>query len=116
MVLEQNVHLVELDLFIAGTRPPLARSLPAGDYYLFISRGDLRPDCEVFPWGMRDPLPTMPIPLQAPDEDIHVDPGKVFATTYQRGRYARSLSYGKAPVVRLGAADAALAKRTSTRK
>jgi hypothetical protein len=115
-VLGQDVHLVELDLLLGGVHPPLAEPLPAGDYYLFISRADQRPNCQVSGWNLRDPLPTMPIPLQTPDKDVHVDLGKVFATTYQRGRYSRSLAYGKAPVAPLRSADAAWAKRISMRK
>jgi hypothetical protein len=57
-------------------------------------------------WRLRDPLPTMAIPLKAPDKDIHVDLAKVFRTTYQRGRYASALSYGKKPIAPLRKADA----------
>ena len=56
----------------------------------------------------------MPIPLHSPDKDVQVDLAKVFATTYQRGRYARSLSYGKAPVAPLRAADAVWANGSGT--
>ena len=115
-VLEQKVHLIELDLLQGGTRPALAKSLPAGDYFLFLSRADDRPNCEVSHWRLRDPLPTMPIPLQAPDRDVFVDLAKVFATTYTRGRYARSLAYGQAPAAPLRSADASWAKKISARK
>ncbi len=67
-VLEQNVHLVELDLLVGGTRPPLAKAPPAGDYYLFISRAEQRPNCQVSCWRVCDPLPMMPIPLHAPGQ------------------------------------------------
>jgi Protein of unknown function (DUF4058) len=115
-VLEQDVHLVELDLLLAGNHPPLARPLPDGDYYLFVSRAGERPNCDVYDWKVRDPLPTMPIPLQAPDKDVHVDLAKVFATTYQRGRYARSLYYEEPPPVPMKQADVRWATRLSASK
>jgi hypothetical protein len=105
-ILKQKVHLVELDLLLGGTRPPLSAPLPDGDYYLYVSRVEKRPDCDVSSWRLRDPLPTMAIPLKAPDKDIHVDLAKVFRTTYERGRYAPSLGYGKKPVALLSKEDA----------
>ncbi|MCI0637800.1 MAG: DUF4058 family protein, partial [Gemmataceae bacterium] len=101
-ILLQKVHLVKLDLLVGGQRLPHAEPLPAGDYYAFISRVENRPNCEVYHWTVRDPLPTIPVPLRAPDADIHVDLAKVFRATYRRGRYARSLAYSAPPSAPLG--------------
>src|SRR5713226_3523984 len=76
-VLQQKVHLVELDLLIGGRRLPLSEPLPPGDYYAMISRSDQRPDCEVYAWRLRDPLPAIPIPLRNPDPDVLIDLGAV---------------------------------------
>lgn len=100
-----RTHLVELDLLMGGRRLPLAKPLPPGDYFAMISRGDQRPNCEVYAWSLREPLPAIPIPLRAPDADVFVDLQAVFCQTYQRGRYAPSLRYGKAPEAPLGAKD-----------
>jgi hypothetical protein len=40
---------------------------------------------------VRDRLPLLPIPLKAPDPDIVVDLGEIYATAFSRGRYARSV-------------------------
>ncbi|MCI0683181.1 MAG: DUF4058 family protein [Gemmataceae bacterium] len=114
-ILTQNVHLVELDLLVGGRRLPHAQPLPAGDYYALLSRVDNRPDCAVYCWTVRDPLPTIPIPLKAPDADIHVDLAKVFRVTYQRGRYARSLPYAKPPVAPLDPESARWAMRRAAK-
>ena len=100
-ILLQKIHLVELDLLLGGSRLPLSRPLPPGDYFAFVSRADNRPNCEVYPWSIRDPLPVIPIPLRAPDADVTIDLEKVFKATYERGRYGRSLSYGQPPPVPL---------------
>jgi hypothetical protein len=105
-VLVQKVHLVELDLILGGTRLPLLRPLPAGDYFVFLSRVENRPNCEVFTWGVRQSLPTIAIPLIAPDADVFIDLGEVFRTTFERGRYARSLPYGQPPQAPLNQNDA----------
>jgi Protein of unknown function (DUF4058) len=115
-ILRQKVHLVELDFLLGGNRMPLLRSLPVGDYFVFVSRADNRPNCQVYSWPVRDPLPTIPIPLTAPDADVHVDLEKVFQATYKRGRYGRSLRYGQPPSAPLSEDDARWAMTLSARK
>jgi hypothetical protein len=92
-VIGQQVHLVELDLLLGGQRLPMRRPLPPGDYYAFVSRSDRRPESDVYTWKVRQPLPTLPIPLKAPDEDVLLDLDAIFIITYERGRYARSIDY-----------------------
>jgi hypothetical protein len=88
-----DVHLVKLDFLIGGHRLPMERPLPPGDFYALIARVERRPDCNVFTWTVRDPLPMIPIPLLAPDPDITVDLALPFATVFERGRYARLIRY-----------------------
>jgi hypothetical protein len=92
-VLSQQVHLVELDLLRAGQRVPFAKPLPPADYYYIVSRYEQRPDCQVYAWQMPHELPTLPIPLRAPDPDIHVSLSEVFETTFERGRFQRRIDY-----------------------
>jgi hypothetical protein len=96
-ILYQNVHLVELDLLRAGRRMPSLTPLPAGDYYYLVARAERRLDAEVFSWTLRDPLPCLPVPLRAPDPDISFELAAVFATTYDRGRFAKKLTYSDPP-------------------
>ena len=115
-ILLQKVHLVELDLLVGGNRLPLARPLPVADYYAFVSRGDQRPNCAVYCWSVRQPLPVIPIPLRAPDGDVLIDLGKVFQRTFERGRYARSLGYGQPLSAPLNERDAGWAVSRSAGK
>ena len=100
-LLEQPVHLVELDLLLGGRRLPFAKDLPPGDFFAMIARVDRRFNCDVYAWTLRQTLPTIPIPLRAPDPDILVDLAAVFAQTYDRGRYAASIDYRADPKVSL---------------
>ena len=70
----------------------MARPL-RGIYHALLSRTDRRPISEVFSWSVRDPLPTIPVPLMAPDPDISLDLSAVFSTVYRRGQYERSIDY-----------------------
>ncbi len=58
-----------------------------------MARAERRPDREVYAWTIRDPLPSIPIPLLAPDPDVVLDLGAVFATACERGRYPRLIDY-----------------------
>ena len=98
-ILRQQVHLVELDLLRGGRRLPLKRPLPPGDHYAFVSRWEERPNCDVYAWSMRSPLPAIRIPLKRPDPDLVFDLAAVFDEAYTRGRYHRSLEYSKPPRV-----------------
>lgn len=92
-LLRQEVHLVELDLLRGGARLPLAGRYPPGDAFYLVSRGDRRPDCQVYAWPLSSPLPTVPVPLRSPDADLLVDLARVFHTAYERGRFARRTNY-----------------------
>lgn len=92
-VLRQDVHLVELDLLLGGSRRPMQRKLPVANYFAIVSRWERRPDCEVYHWQLSDRLPVLPIPLALPDADVKIDLAAVLSTAYARGRYDRSIKY-----------------------
>ncbi len=92
-LLHQPVHLVELDLLRGGQRLPLTQPLPVGDGYYLVSRAEQRPDCQVYAWPLAHQLPTLPVPLRAPDPDLLIDLNEVFNTAYDRGRFRRRIDY-----------------------
>ncbi len=105
-VLDRHAHLVEIDLLIGGKRQELRDPLPPGDYYAFVTRENRKPlVVDVYPWHVRDPLPTIPIPLKPGDPDIGLSLAEVFATTYERSRYRRILDYAASPPPPLAPAD-----------
>jgi hypothetical protein len=103
----QDVHVIELDLLLGGRRLPLGTSLPHGDYFALISRGNRRPDCNVYHWGLRDKLPIIPLPLRAPDSDAATNLAEVFNVAFERGFYDESPDFGRRLPVSLPALDAA---------
>ena len=111
---QQRVHLVEADLLVEGDRLRFARPLPVGDYFALVTRAQSRELCDVYAWNMRQRLPAIPVPLKAPDPDIVVDLQGVFETAYDRGRYAKELSYDKPPRIRLDKRAAAWVKQVTS--
>jgi hypothetical protein len=105
-LVNQGVHVVELDLLRRGRRTELAEPLPAGHYYAFVFRADRRPDVSVYAWDMRRALPEIPIPLAAPDPDIRLALAAVVENAYQRGHYHRKVRYAGLPPEPLSREDA----------
>ena len=114
-LIRQKIHLVELDLLLGGRRLPMSLPLPAGDYFAFVSRAEHRPDSEVYAWTIHDGLPSIPIPLLAATPDVALDLADVFATTYERGRYARLIDYAMLPAVLRKPEDRAWAEKLARR-
>jgi len=114
-LIRQKIHLVELDLLSGGRRLPMDLPLPAGDYFAFVSRAQERPNSEVYAWTMRDRLPVIPIPLAHGTPDVALDLARVFATAYERGRYARLIDYAAAPGVVRAVGDRDWAQKLAKR-
>jgi Protein of unknown function (DUF4058) len=92
-LIRQPVHIVELDFLLGGHRLPMRNPLPPGHAYAIVSRAERRPDAEVYAWTLRDGLPPIPIPLDAPDPDVSLELAPAFGMAYDRGRYGRILRY-----------------------
>ena len=97
-LLHNGVNLVDIDLLVAGLRISLLAPLPSGDYHAMVTRVERHDRCEVYSWTVRDPLPTIAVPLDVGVPDVSLDLGLIFNRTYERFRFARQLHY-KSPLV-----------------
>ena len=102
------VHFVEIDLLRGGKRMPLPDDAPKSDYYALVRRAEDHPRVGYWPIGLRDPLPTLPVPLQEPDAYAHLDLKLALETAYDRANYGKWVYDGN-PEPPLSAADAAWA-------
>jgi hypothetical protein len=87
-VLSSPTHLVEIDLRRGGARPG-PPDLPHCDYYALVSRHEDRPRVGVWPFGLREPMPGIPIPLTAPDPSVWLDLKAVLDRSYDAGGYGK---------------------------
>lgn len=100
-LLFSDCHLVELDLLRRGQRPgwELAEPPLEAAYECLVNRArtdDLRVS-EIWPVALSEPLPTLPIPLLAPDPDVRIDLVAALRQIYRRARYERRIAYSAAP-------------------
>jgi hypothetical protein len=80
------VHLVEIDLLRGNPRLPLD-DLPDCDYYAIISRAEQRPEVELWPLRLWDPLPVIPVPLRPTDPDARLDLQAILHRVYDAAGY-----------------------------
>ncbi len=106
---ESDVHLIEIDLLRKWPRMPLEGSLPASAYLAMVSNAYERPACDVWPIGLRQPLPVLPVPLLKPDPDVPLDIGQALRTAYERARYDLRIDYTAPPIPPLSPEDVAWA-------
>ena len=85
-IIHSPTHLVEIDLLRGGPRLPVD-DLPDCDYCVLVSRAEERPTVEVWPIGLRDRLPPIPVPLRASDPDASVDLQAVLHRAYDAAGY-----------------------------
>jgi hypothetical protein len=75
--------------------------LPRAPYFVYLSRVEKRPITEIWPIGLTEPLPVVPIPLLPDDKDEALDLQQAFTTTYDLLGYDLALDYTRPPEISL---------------
>jgi hypothetical protein len=96
-LLQTRVHFLEIDLLRQGVRIQLAGEPPPAAYYVYLSRWQRRPWTQIWPVRLREPLPTVPLPLLPPDPDISLDLQAALGACFELVGYERLLDYAGPP-------------------
>ncbi len=114
--LNTYVNFVEIDLLRAGQPMPYTEEANS-PYRLFIRRSE-DTTARLYPFSVRQPIPTFPLPLRPDDKEPIVNLGVLLHSVYDRAGYDLILDYAKSPTPPLDEADTAWAaeilQRTST--
>ena len=100
-LLAGNANFIEIDLLRGGPRLPL-EGLPPCDYYALVARAERAVQVGVWPIPLRDPLPTISVPLLSGDADARLNLQELLHATYDEGGYANYI-YENEPEPRLTA-------------
>jgi Protein of unknown function (DUF4058) len=96
-VLSSPSHFVEIDLLREGQPVVTGDLIPPADYYAHVSRVEMRPSGQVWPIKLPQRLPTIKIPLRAPDPDLNLDLQTLFTNVYDRSGYDLDTNYAVDP-------------------
>jgi hypothetical protein len=102
----RDVNFVEIDLLRGGPQMP-NKNVPASAYSVLVSRAARRPVSDYWAIGLRDPLPTIPVPLRDDFEPL-VNLQAALHLVYDAARYGSRI-YDDPPVPALSRDDAAWA-------
>lgn len=104
-LMQTATHLLELDLLTAGQRIQLLGALPPASYYALLSRTQRRPYTQIYAFGLRTPLPRLPVPLLAPDPDVVLDLQAALESCFELVGYEQLLDYQAPPPSTFSDAD-----------
>ena len=96
-ILNAQTHLVEIDLLREGKPMMFLGQVPESDYRILVSRGDCRPQADLYAFDLQDPIPTFPLPLKEPSENVLVDLATLLQDIYEQGSFDLAIDYGQPP-------------------
>ncbi len=92
-VMGSDTHWVEIDLLRRGEQLPLRRRLAPHEYLVYVSPAAMRPKGHAWPVRLDEPLPTIGVPLRAPDPDAPLNLQEALETVYERAALDLSVDY-----------------------
>lgn len=106
-ILGSSTHLVEIDLLRGGkSMPILGNEIPA-DYRILVSRSNIRPKAELYPFNLQEPIPTFPLPLQRGDSEPLLDLQTLIHEVYDRAGLDLAIDYSSKPIPGLSSSHTA---------
>jgi Protein of unknown function (DUF4058) len=91
-ILDSASHLVEIDLLRSDS--PMAMEGAAGsDYRILVSRSERRPKAELYGFTLQEAIPSFPLPLKLPSEEVMVALQAIVQGVYDRGGYTVRIDY-----------------------
>jgi hypothetical protein len=103
-------HLVEIDLLRDGDPMPFTFLQTNGymsHYRILVKRSEYR-HAYLYPFGVRDPIPVFPLPLQPGDTEPPIRLGELLKALYDQVRYDLRVDYSQPPTPPLSEADTML--------
>jgi hypothetical protein len=104
-VFGSSTHLVEIDLLRGGEPMPILGNQINSDYRILVSRSELRPQAELYPFNLQEKIPTFILPLRKGDTEPLVDLQSVIQDLFDRAGFDLAIDYTREPVPPIGEDD-----------
>jgi hypothetical protein len=104
-VLGSSTHLVEIDLLRKGQPMPVYHSNIQTHYRILVSRGDRRPQADLYTFNLPDTIPPFPLPLKSGDREPLIDFQLLLNNVYDQASYDLAIDYTQEPVPPLSEED-----------
>ena len=85
----------------------MRQAIPQAPYYVYVGRYEIRPETDVWPLALDQPLPTIGVPLLPGDDDVGLDLQLALTTVYDLSGYDLELDYEQSPLTALSAGELA---------
>jgi hypothetical protein len=97
-MLNYRANLVEIDLLISGKPMTVLGVREKTDYRILVARGVRLPNPQSYAFNLRQPIPSIPVPLKANEPPATIDLQKLLLEIYDRARFDLGIDYNKEPV------------------
>ncbi|AFY32246.1 DUF4058 family protein [Calothrix sp. PCC 7507] len=104
-VFGSSTHLVEIDLLRGGEPMPILGNQIQSDYRILVSRSELRPRAELYPFNLPEQIPTFVLPLRKGDTEPLLDLQSVIQDLFDRAGFDLAIDYSREPVPPIGEDD-----------
>ena len=103
-VLNSTTHLVEIDLLRSGDLMPMTATI-SSDYRILVSRANLRPEAELYPFNLREPIPAFSLPLLPQEREPIVNLAEILDRAYSEAALDLTIDYSQLPIPPLKDSD-----------
>ncbi|NJK70571.1 MAG: DUF4058 family protein [Oscillatoriales cyanobacterium RU_3_3] len=103
-ILNSATHLVEIDLLRSGKLMPMTQEIRS-HYRILVSRSNLRPEAELYPFNLQESMPQFLLPLLPEDPEPVVNLSEVLRQVYQEAALDLAIDYSVSPVPPLSESD-----------
>ena len=94
-ILGSRTSLIEIDLRLGG-KPMVVLGEVGKGYRILISRGYRRPEADLYTFGLKEPIPAFPVPLNQGEPEPVIDLQKLLNEVYERARFDLAIDYSQA--------------------
>jgi Protein of unknown function (DUF4058) len=96
-VMGSSSHWVEIDLFRGDRTVDVPTSVGPHEYFVHVSKRDMRPQAMLYPIRLWQRLPIIPIPVRTGDPDASLDLQAALDAIYDRAGYDLDIDYRREP-------------------